>query len=516
MTVRLRLFSLLCVLFFFVAQLQAQIFNGTPNTVSSTALDDRFTSCEVYQFDVAAFNEWVKNTPEFSQSEIHLGNRHWKLELVPSGLMADYTLQVLTPQGLEVSKPANKAFNGYEKNAGGRVALTVDEDFMSGLVYEGSEIWYIEPYRNYEPSASVNQFVVYERNAVIRDNFNGTCIALEAEGKMKEMQFDEHHDEEGEASKMQACYQADIALAADKSMFTKYGSVGAVEDHNIAVLNDVQTNYVGSFNHDIMFNIVTQFVVTGTDPWTTSNDAGTLLGSFRTWGNAGNFGVSFDVASLWTNRDFTGSTIGIAYIAGVCNSNKYNCLQDFSSNSELLRCLQAHELGHNFSASHDNCPTGVFYIMCPFVSTSNDWSSTSVSQINAFIAPLVGNCLASCGPPPPPLVADFTWEPDPGCQGQPVQFTDQSTGNITSRTWTFPGGSPTTSTQTNPVVTWNNPGTYNVKLTLTGAGGPVSTTKPVTIQANPVANFTFTVNGLTVLFNSTSTNADTYFWDFGD
>ena len=77
------------------------------------------------------------------------------------------------------------------------------------------------------------------------------------------------------------------------------------------------------------FNIVTQFVVTGTDPWTNSTDPGTLLGSFRTWGNAGNFGVSFDVGELWTNRDFDANVIGIAYLNGVCNTNKYHCLQDF-------------------------------------------------------------------------------------------------------------------------------------------------------------------------------------------
>ncbi|MBV6441436.1 MAG: PKD domain-containing protein [Haliscomenobacteraceae bacterium CHB4] len=516
MTVRLRLFSLLGAIFLFAAQLQAQIFTGTLNAVSTPALNERFTACEVYQLDVTAFNTWIKSNPNFSQSELHLGNRHWNLELVPSGLMANYKLQVLTPQGIEVSYPANKAFKGYEKNSGGRVALTVDEDFIAGLVYEGDQVWYIEPYRYYNPSASVELFVVYNRDAVIRDNIYGTCLVLDEEDKAIEFFPHDEAEESGDGAKMQACYQADIALAADRSMFDKYGSVQGVEDHNIAVLNDVQVNYIGNFNHDIEFNIVTQFVVTGNDPWSSSNDAGTLLSSFRTWGNNGNFGTAFDVASLWTNRDFSGSTIGIAYLSGVCNSFKYNCLQDFTANSEFLRVLQAHELGHNFSAGHDasGCPGQ--WIMCPSVNSSNSWSSASINSINNFIAPLVGNCLSSCGPPPPPLVADFSWDPDPGCEDEPVQFTDQSSGNISSRTWTFPGGIPPSSTQTNPVVTWNNPGTYNVTLTLQGQGGPVSKVQTVTIQPDPVANFTFTVSGLTVNFNSTSSNADSYFWDFGD
>jgi len=518
MTVRLRLFYLICAFFFLAAQSQAQIFTGTPQTIASPALNERFKSCEVYQLDVSAFNTWVKNNPDFSQSEIHLGKRNWKLELVPSGLMgANYTLQVLTPQGLEVYKPANIAFKGYEKNGNGRVALTIDEDFIAGLVYEGDQVYYIEPYRYYDRFAASDLFVVYERDEVIRDNVNGSCMMLEGEEKIKEfLPVDDHdHDEEGAVAKALACYQTDIALASDRSMFDKYGSVGGVEAHNIAVLNDVQTNYTGQFNHDIEFNIVTQFVVTGNDPWSNSNDAGTLLSSFRNWGNAGNFGTAFDVAGLWTDRDFNGGTIGIAYLGGVCNSFKYHCVQDFTGNSELLRVLQAHELGHNFNAQHDNsgCPGG--WIMCPSVNTSNNWSNASKNAVNNFIAPLVGNCLAACFNAPP-LVADFEWNPDPACEDQLIQFTDQSSGNITSRAWSFPGGTPSSSNQTNPAVIWNNPGTYNVSLTLNGQGGPVTTTKSIVIRPKPVANFTSSVSGLTVTFNNTSSNADTYFWDFGD
>lgn len=53
------------------------------------------------------------------------------------------------------------------------------------------------------------------------------------------------------------------------------------------------------------------------------------------------------------------------------------------------------------------------------------------------------------------------------CIGTPVQFTDLSTGNITSRTWSFPGGTPSSSTIANPLVTYSTPGVYNVSLTVT-------------------------------------------------
>jgi PKD repeat protein len=49
----------------------------------------------------------------------------------------------------------------------------------------------------------------------------------------------------------------------------------------------------------------------------------------------------------------------------------------------------------------------------------------------------------------------------------PVQFSDQTTGGvINSWTWSFPGGSPSTSSVANPVVTYAQPGTYAVSLTV--------------------------------------------------
>jgi len=50
--------------------------------------------------------------------------------------------------------------------------------------------------------------------------------------------------------------------------------------------------------------------------------------------------------------------------------------------------------------------------------------------------------------------------------GSPVTFTDYSTGNITSWSWVFPGGTPATSTAQNPVVTYNSPGLYGATLTV--------------------------------------------------
>ena len=52
------------------------------------------------------------------------------------------------------------------------------------------------------------------------------------------------------------------------------------------------------------------------------------------------------------------------------------------------------------------------------------------------------------------------------CRGQHVAFTDDSYDNITSRQWEFPGGTPSSSTEMNPVVRYDTPGRWDVSLTV--------------------------------------------------
>lgn len=51
-------------------------------------------------------------------------------------------------------------------------------------------------------------------------------------------------------------------------------------------------------------------------------------------------------------------------------------------------------------------------------------------------------------------------------EGESVHFLDMSTGNVTSWNWTFEGGSPASSTEQNPVVTYEKAGSYAVTLTV--------------------------------------------------
>ncbi|SHE50270.1 PKD repeat-containing protein [Mariniphaga anaerophila] len=62
------------------------------------------------------------------------------------------------------------------------------------------------------------------------------------------------------------------------------------------------------------------------------------------------------------------------------------------------------------------------------------------------------------------IEADFTTEFKSTYGGGSIQFNDATLGTVNSWTWTFEGGTPASSTEKNPVVSYSSPGRYKVKL----------------------------------------------------
>lgn len=76
-----------------------------------------------------------------------------------------------------------------------------------------------------------------------------------------------------------------------------------------------------------------------------------------------------------------------------------------------------------------------------------------------------------------------------------TQFYDQSENVPTSWSWSFPGGTPSTSTAANPEVVYNTGGVHDVTLTSTNAYGSHTVTKTAYIHVN---NALYTMNNQTV------------------
>ncbi len=122
---------------------------------------------------------------------------------------------------------------------------------------------------------------------------------------------------------------------------------------------------------------------------------------------------------------------------------------------------------------------------------------------------------------PDVATANFTSNETTICEGGAVQFTDLSGGAITSWDWTFEGGTPATSTDQNPLVTYSTPGVYDVTLyvsdgttnsTLTNEDMIEAITTPVQPDA-PVGEMEACNSGSYLYTTQAVPYADTYIWE---
>jgi PKD repeat protein len=105
----------------------------------------------------------------------------------------------------------------------------------------------------------------------------------------------------------------------------------------------------------------------------------------------------------------------------------------------------------------------VYYFAVKTYSTTGKEESSYFNEVSAMV-------------PVPVPQADFYATPTSGFAPLAVAFTDASSGRTDRWSWNF--GDGMTSTERHPVHTYTIPGTYTVKLTVSGEGG--STTKTTT------------------------------------
>jgi PKD repeat protein len=128
--------------------------------------------------------------------------------------------------------------------------------------------------------------------------------------------------------------------------------------------------------------------------------------------------------------------------------------------------------------------------------TGNDgFRSNLVSEANLMLTGVSDNFTQTpCAP-----IAEFNQNRNMICVGATVTYTDNSfNGTVSSREWSFEGGSPASSTAATATVTYSTPGNYRTTLTATNGQGSSTIAKEQTIMVssnsaalsgNPQENF---------------------------
>ncbi len=367
---------------------------------------------------------------------------------------------------------------------GGTVSLTINDGFIYGFIKAGTNHFFIEPLRYFDAEAAKNAFVLYNAHDVIESSEH-TCGVKETYNHTPIPQ-----------KLTSTCKIVDLAIANTADMFSKYGSTTAVTNHNLAVLNNVQTNYRSEFNSNLEYQVVAHYVPTSDShnplsPNTTTSDAAIVINNFRDWaqgagqagggntgGATGGFGVDYTIAELWTDRNISlngdAGLVGLAYTPGW-----HHLLEDFNSNAAYLESLVTHEIGHNWSALHD--AGGSNSIMAPSVTLTNNWSIASQTAINNHLNGQ--NYLDACSTIGSPI-ANFYQSSIAVCLGHTVSLEDQSQYGAT-RQWNLVSGTPSTSTTEKENVSYNTPGLKAIIITSANGAGSDTHRSYVDVENEP-------------------------------
>ncbi len=116
-------------------------------------------------------------------------------------------------------------------------------------------------------------------------------------------------------------------------------------------------------------------------------------------------------------------------------------------------------------------------------------------------------------------MAEFSADLTTVSAGSMVTFTDMSTGLVDFRSWSFPGGNPSTFDSEDPVITYSTPGVYDVTLEVSNPAGSDIETKTAYITVNFEADFsadkTDITAGETIFFtDETMGNPVEWAWSF--
>ena len=200
---------------------------------------------------------------------------------------------------------------------------------------------------------------------------------------------------------------------------------------------------------------------------TTSNDSKSSFSNYGSWIDIAAPGSS--IYSTIPNNTYgtqSGTSMACPLVAGLCGLLKsYN---PALTPDEIENCLD--QSADNIDAQNPS------YV-----------GALGAGRINALGA------LQCTNPTNPPVVQFMSDANGPQCTGATVQFMDQSLYNPTSWTWSFPGGSPATSSAQNPTVTYANNGLYDVTLTATNQYGSTTLTESAYIEIGP--------NGVEIFFD---------------
>jgi hypothetical protein len=422
--------------------------------------------------------------------------------------------------------------------AGSWVRITRSASGLRGMVFDGHDMYAVEPASEVAPvsvepmNGASGETVVYRLSDALMPVETMRCELAKpdstpespptAADALQQLTSELHTFQiQAQTAAATGLKQLRIGVVGDFEFVSQF-TTSTPEDAIVARMNIVDGIFSSQLGVKITLATPTLFR-TATDPFT-KTAASDLLGELRTYRSGSQAQRALGITHLMTGRNLDGSTVGIAYISGLCSAEFGASLSQSTFNSTTQSALiAAHEIGHNFGAPHDNesgsaCEsTPATFLMAPQLNGSDKFSQCSLDQIAPVLAK--ATCLTAYNPPDASLEVAVPTLPATVGTALVASFTVRATGDdasanvnvsvtlpstVTIQSITANGGTCTTGAGTPSCNLGNLPagdvrqidvnvtptaaGTQTLNLSLTSTNDPNSSNDSGTITLNAAAS----------------------------
>ena len=294
--------------------------------------------------------------------------------------------------------------------AGSWVRLSTEGSTVQGMFWDGDDLYVIEPAAQVRDSlvppldVAASQTVIFRLADVLIDANDATCATEAAQETSGAKQFDALLGElKGSPTIMQAAgarTRLQVTVMGDAFFAQRYANEEEARNAILVRLNNLDGIYSSQLGVEIQPAGV--FINSAiSEPLTSSSSPDSLLQDLARLRKRSPNLLAGGLTHLFTGRDLSGETVGIAYMNRLCHAEYAVGLTEArTGNAWRDSLITAHEVGHIFGASHDGdsqgaCPltqTGA-YVMSSTVSGSDQFSPCSLNTMQAKV--VSASCLTA-------------------------------------------------------------------------------------------------------------------------
>lgn len=309
-----------------------------------------FSSQEEFRLDPQQALDQVRSGGHLSITTL---GHHFDLDLQLNDLRSpDYRAEEVV-DGIAYDlprQPANTYKGTIDGLPGTDARFTIDGTRVEGMIMAFDDIYYVEPASKYSEGADAADHLLYKASDV-RSDITRSCadtLNEQISSQAKQLQSNAATIQPKIVSPMRV---VELATEADGEYVQATGGSSAANSDILSVMNQVDA----IFRRDVglTFSVVFQHTWTdpASDPYNTNGDPVAMLNEFTNYWKA-NIPNPRDDAHLWTGRSL-GGPAGVAWQGTVCRSpTAAYGLSDRETIAPFKIGIPAHEIGHNFNASH--------------------------------------------------------------------------------------------------------------------------------------------------------------------